>query len=193
MRVSGVSLFDDSDCMLSGVNYLGCVELFCGYESNSVWHVPVSDSWPVLYDKHPFSLNEVRLVQGYFGRGPDYRRLRVQLSQVRLDEVDVLWVRGVDLVYDGGVCDTNVHFTGIVVELMTWTKGVEDSKVDVRFDEWDVVVATVPENDVSLLLRRVQDPVVVYSGKNHETIRNVRFVLLALFNRAFIPVQAFRF
>ena len=71
----------------------------------------------------------------------------------------------------------------MVAQLVARPVRVDDDDVDVRLDERRVVVASVPEDDVGLLLRLIEDLRVVDAGKDQISLGDVRLVLLALLDR----------
>src|SRR5439155_10613983 len=61
--------------------------------------------------------------------------------------------------------------------------------LDVRLVEGQVVVAAVPDDDVGLTLRLLQDGAVIDAGIDDRAVLEVRLVFLAFFDGALVPVE----
>ena len=95
----------------------------------------------------------------------------------------------VHLVDDEHVRAAEVHFAGIVCQLVSRAMRIEDNDVEIGTIERRVVVSAVPQDNIALLLRLAQDFLVVHTGVNRGAFHDVRFVFLALFDGAEILVE----
>ena len=77
----------------------------------------------------------------------------------------------------------------MVGELVAGPEGVDHDDLQVGAHEGEVVVASVPDEDVGLLLRLSHDRVVVDTGVDHETLAQVGLVVLPLLHGGLMAVQ----
>ncbi|GBD10008.1 hypothetical protein HRbin22_02271 [Candidatus Thermoflexus japonica] len=77
----------------------------------------------------------------------------------------------------------------MIAQLVAWPVGIDDHDVEIRNEEGEVVVPPVPEDEIPLLLRRPQDPLVVHPGVDGEAVRQVGFVFLPLLDRALVAIE----
>src|SRR5213593_3378646 len=114
-------------------------------------------SWAILYYEDSLALDELGLVEADIGRCLDDSRIRVCHLQVGLNNFNALWLGSVYFVDYCHVCHSNIYFSGIVRQCIPRPLRIYDYEVNVRFDEWHVVVTSVPKNDISLILSLPQD------------------------------------
>ena len=72
---------------------------------------------------------------------------------------------------------------------MRRTQRIAHNDIEVGFYKGEIIVATVPEYQVRLGLRGLQNCLVVHPGKDHQALSHIRLVLLSLLYRAVVQIQ----
>jgi hypothetical protein len=83
----------------------------------------------------------------------------------------------------------DVGLAGVVGALVAGAVRVSDDNLQVRNVEGEVVVAAIPQDDVDFFFGGAQDFLVIDTGIDDHAVIDVRFVLFALFDGAFVLVQ----
>ena len=104
---------------------------------------------------------------------------RVERRHVGQDLGQVGGSSRVDLVDDHDVGPQQAGLTRVVRELMTGPQRVDDGDLEVGDEEGEVVVASVPDDNVTLCLGLAQDLLVVDPGVHHHAHADGLLVLLA--------------
>ena len=114
---------------------------------------------------------------------PDDGRVGVQRLDVGQHSGDLLRLRRVDLVHDDDICHAQVRLSRVVPKLVAGPKRIDDDDEQIRPEEREVVVPAVPDHDVGLLLRLLEDLAVVDTGVHDHPQLDGALVLLALLDR----------
>ncbi len=183
-------VLDRADREWPGVDERGRSVRLRGEDGGAVAHLPMGQRRPVLDREHPLAGDFAGVAFDVErGSGEDDARVRVVDPDRVEHRVDPLLARAVHLVHDADVRHAQVRLARVIAELVAGPVRVDDDDVQVGLDERRVVVAAVPEDDVGLLLGRVQDRAVVDPGEDEVALAEMRLVLLALLDRAFGRVQ----
>jgi len=151
----------------------------------------VSEGWSVLHHEHALSLHETRLGNGDSTRHLKNHCLRVVDLYVMANRLQVALIRGVYLVDYDRIRAQQVDFPRKVGEFVPGAVRICDYDFQIGGIERSIVVTSVPQNDVSLFLGPPQNLLVVHSRIQHGPLCEVRFILLALLDRALLKVEVF--
>src|SRR3989304_3607968 len=72
---------------------------------------------------------------------------------------------------------------------MAWTVRVSHNYLQVRNIEWEIVITTVPQDDIDFLLSLAQNFLVIPSGVNDHPVVDVGFIFLTFLNGALLLVE----
>ena len=103
--------------------------------------------------------------------------------------VDVGLGRGIGLGHDDDVGHAQHRLARMMRGLMTRPQRIDQDDLQIGPHEREIVVAAVPDDDVRLRLGKSEDAGVVDAGKDDIARTDVRFVLLALLDRALGGVE----
>ena len=108
----------------------------------------------------------------------------VDRPQLPLQQRDVGWLRGVDLVDDEDVGHARHRLAGMMCCHLPRPERIGDRDVEAGPQERKIVVAAVPDDDVGLELGLSQNLRIVDAREDHAALRKMRLVLLPLLHRA---------
>ena len=91
---------------------------------------------------------------------------------------------GIDLVDHHHLGPPQVDFAGEIPQLVARAVGVSHDDFEVGPVEGSVVVAAIPQNQLRFLLGLAKNRLVIDARIDHRVLADMRFVLLALLNRA---------
>jgi hypothetical protein len=143
---------------------------------------------PVLDDDDPPAVDR-RSDERNVGPRNDDAGARVQLIDRAADRVDGTGFGGIDLVDDHDIGHPQVRLAGVKATLIARSQRVGDNEEEVWPVEREVVVATVPQDDVGLELGLMQDRPVVDTCVHDPPGVEMGLVLLALFDRRLEPIE----
>ena len=110
-------------------------------------------------------------------------------ANVARDGEDIDVIGRINLVDHHCICHPQIGFAGVVGRFMTGAMGINHHDVEIRLEERHIVVATIPNDYVSFLFGGSQDALIIDTGKDNGSHRNVRFVFLHLFDSAFMSCE----
>jgi hypothetical protein len=145
----------------------------------------------VLYNQHAASLNLFRsrdkdLAGSLNDGGPG-----VVLAHVLAHDIYVVGGGGVHFVDDHHMGAAQIDLPGIIAELMAGTMRIGHHDFQVGGIKGRVIIAAVPQNEITLPLGLTKNAFVIHAGINHGAVHNVGLVFLALFDSALVAFQVF--
>jgi hypothetical protein len=173
----------------AGIDDLGGSRRDRRHVARPVAHSAVGERGAVVHHEHPGAPDPLGCVEhdrrvgaqdpdaGVHGAGGLDRALDVRLGS------------GPDLVDDDHVRHSHDRLAGMMRRHLVGTQCIDEDDVEPRRYEGPVVVSPVPDDDVALALRALEDGRVIHSGKDHPACVHVGLVLLALLDRALPGIE----
>ena len=180
MRVLGIRLGDRPDCVRAWIDQGGRATPLCCDQSRAERHPAVSDGGAVLDHKHCGADERQAVVEPHRGVRSDDRGFGIDGSDVGHHSLDRGRVGAVHLVDDDNICLPQVRLARVVRELVSSAQWVDYHDQEVGPEKRKVVVASVPDDQVGLLLGAREDRGVVDAGVDDQTRFYRGLVLLAL-------------
>ncbi len=166
-----------------------CPELLGCQPGSTILHVSVGEGRSILHHQDPLAADGSGVRHGD-GRGCLYDvGIGVDLLHVPSDDLQVLRPRRVHFIDDDHIRHPQVGLPGVVGQLISRPVGIHQNDVEIRLAEGEVVVPTIPEDDLRLFLGLLQDCPVVHPSVYHNPAVHVGLILLPLLDGAFMPVQ----
>lgn len=119
----------------------------------------------VLDDEDTTVTHFFRLCHGDDGVRVDDRRVWLQSFDVALHRADALDTGGSRLRDDAHVREANVRLTWVIAQLVAGSVRLDEHDVQRRLEERQVVVPSIPEQDVRIFFRLAEDLLVVDAGE----------------------------
>lgn len=107
------------------------------------------------------------------------------------DSFDIVLLGGIDLVDDEHIGAAQIDLARVIGQFVPGAVRIDHNDLKIGLVERRVIVAAIPQNHVGFFLGGTQNLFVIHTGINHGAFADVRFVLLAFFDRALLQVEIF--
>ena len=167
-----------------------------GNDTGTNLHLPVGQGRAVFYHQYFFAPNYGGIVNIQGGGTVDNDRIRRLAGDVAADDLNPRGIGAVHLIDDDDIRHPQRYIARIVSQFMARTMGIDDGDMQVGFVKRKIVVAAVPQNDITaigIFFRRPDDGFVIHTGINYVATDHVGFVFLHFFHRAVMFFQIGQF
>ena len=189
MGVGGKSVLQAALGKGSGIYYFFRPKLFGCQIAYAVGHSAMGQGRSIFHHQDALVSYCLRLVYLISGGSLHYLGSWIYLENNFQNPLNRVAWGTVHLVYHQHMGAPEIRLSRMIEQPMAWPERIKKNDFQIGANEWKVVVATIPQDDLRVLrFNLVQNFLVVNTGKDYSISGDQRLVLFSLFNRTLMGV-----